>query len=317
MKSGSAEKSPLAKRIADEMPPSQLYTTYSPDLQNEIGSSVTSIADISDIDGVPLIKDIADAYDDQCVAVDWIKTQLEVVNTFSNVSKRLNTEQLIRVGEQIYGISKNLNLLEIIMFCSRLRTGRYEKWYGAIDAQKILISLESFLADRSRDIAYKREQEYGNMKMLEDKSSYIDARELIKTNPGKYPTLEKLMSGKGISVPLGRNEPKKKYVDNSKLSRIMEILNNGRSEIYDLRSYLVSVNKSYVSELLCCRKKNGLVDGIPFVRLDRVDEVIGNILVRINILPSCSLEKLIESLIKNNKSHEREVQQRRDLQPAL
>ena len=299
------------------MSPSQLYTTYSPDLQNEIGSNVVSVADISGAEGVPLLKDIADAYDDQCVAVDWIKTQLEVVNTFSNVSKRLNTEQLIRVGEQIYGISQTLNLLEIILFCSRLRTGRYEKWYGAIDAQKILISLESFLADRSRDIAYKREKEYGDMKMLEDKSAYIDARKLIKTNPGKYPTLEKLMSGKGLSVPLGINEPPKKYVDNSKLSRIMELLNNGRSEIYDLRSYLISVNSSYVSELLCCRKKNGLVDGIPFVRLDRVDKVIGNILVRINILPSGSLEKLIESLIKNNKSHEREVQERRDLQPAL
>ena len=152
-----------------------------------------------------MLCEIAFAYKNEAVAVDWIKAQLEVVNSFSNVQQRLNTEQLIAIGEQIYGLYPELNLLEFSLFCGRLRRGMYEKWYGSVDGQKILISLDAFMKDRERDIASRREEEHKKIREQEMKSPGINPSELIREIPGKYPTLEKILNTGGIYNNAVRN----------------------------------------------------------------------------------------------------------------
>lgn len=195
------------------MPPSQLYKQYSPDLQGILDGRVRDISLIAERQDVPTLCEIAAAYRNEGVAVDWIKTQLEVVNAFSNVQQRLNTEQLIAIGEQIFSLYPDINLLEFTLFCGRLRRGKYEKWYGAVDGQKILISLDTFMSDRTVDIARRQESEHRALMEKDAVVPGIDPSILVAENPGKYPTLEKLLKDggiyKNITIPVSPKKEKK------------------------------------------------------------------------------------------------------------
>lgn len=180
-----------------------LYKQYSPDLQGVLDGRVRDISLIAERPDVPTLNEIACAYRNPGVAVDWIKVQLEVVNAFTNVQQRLTTEQLIAVGEQIFALYPDINLLEFTLFCGRLRRGKYEKWYGAVDGQKILISLDTFMEDRRDDLVRKQNEEHRRRKEEEEREwrskPKISIEQIIKENPGKYPTLEWL-AGKGGSL---------------------------------------------------------------------------------------------------------------------
>lgn len=187
----------LAAALASSTPPSLLYSQYTPDLQGILDGRVHDVSLLTDRTDVPTLCEVAFAYGNIGVAVDWIKAQLEVVNGFSNVQQRLTTEQLIAVGEQIYSLYPNLNMLEFTLFCGRLRRGKYEKWYGAVDGQKILVSLDAFMEDRMRDIVRKQEEEHERRKLQELSSPGVDPVELVRNNPGKYKTLEKILKMDG------------------------------------------------------------------------------------------------------------------------
>lgn len=218
----------MAAALASSTPPSQLYKQYSPDLQGFLDGRVRDITLISDRPDVPTLSEVASAYGNQCVAVDWIKAQLEVVNSFSNVQQRLSTEQLIAIGEQIYGLYPNLNLLEFSLFCGRLRRGKYEKWYGAVDGQKILVSLDAFMADRTRDTIRREEEEHEKRRQDELSKPGISVENLIKDHPGQYPFVEKLFSkGKGLDGLTKKVKPVRRRNNMSKvlavISKIEEI----------------------------------------------------------------------------------------------
>lgn len=159
---------------------------------------------IADKEGVPTLCEVAVAYGNDGVAVDWIKAQLEVVNGFTNVQQRLNTEQLMAIGEQIFSLYPDLNLLEFALFCGRLRRGKYEKWYGAVDGQKILISLDAFVTDRRRDIAKRHEEKHRELMAREAAAPGMRVDDLIREHPGEYPTLEKLLENGGIYRNIAR-----------------------------------------------------------------------------------------------------------------
>lgn len=172
-----------------------LYSQYNPNLQGILDGRVHDITFLSDRPDVPTLSEVAWAYGNDGVAVDWIKAQLEVVNGFSNVQQRLSTEQLIAIGEQIYSLYPNLNLLEFTLFCGRLRRGKYEKWFGAVDGQKILISLDAFMKDRTNDTIRKQEEEHRRRREEELSKPGVSPLQLIKDHPGEYPTLEALFKG--------------------------------------------------------------------------------------------------------------------------
>lgn len=161
---------------------------------------------------MPTLRDLADGYEDFRVAADWIKVQLEVVNGFCNTKEKLNTEQFYAISEQILALYDDLNLLEFILFCGRLRRGVYEKFYGAVDAQKILVSLDTFYAERRKLLFDKREEDRKKALEAESGKPGVNPAQLIAEHPGKYPTLEKLMGTKkglgGVvkAVPDSRKE---------------------------------------------------------------------------------------------------------------
>ncbi len=100
---------------------------------------------------IPAIVHLAQAYDEN-VAVRWIQDQLLQVNEFAGVKSKLSDMQLDELAIQIRLEYGYLNLFEFILFCARLRSGRYEDFYGSVDPMRILKSLDAFCADRRSEI---------------------------------------------------------------------------------------------------------------------------------------------------------------------
>ena len=178
------------------MAPSELYGQYNPDLQGVLDGRCRSIAILSDASGVPTLKDVADAYGTDDAAVEWIKIQLEKVNTFVNVKEKLNLRQLYDVSVQILNCYDYLNVLEFCLFCGRLRHGIYEEFYGCVDPMKILASLDRFVADRSSDLRRKREQQLKDEADQQPNTGGYDIADAFEKSPESYPTLQRILGKK-------------------------------------------------------------------------------------------------------------------------
>lgn len=196
------EKTALATRIGKTMPPSKLYNQFTPDLQGILDGRCATMAALTARKDVPTLKDISDAYDNEDVAVEWIKIQLEKVNTFTGAKDKLNVEQLYDLGVQILNCFGNLNVLEFSLFCGRLRHGVYEKFFGSVDPMKILMSLDVFLKERNHDWQkhleeiHKEEQERNK---TENKA--VSPVKLVSDSPGKYPMIERMLRKGNSSTP--------------------------------------------------------------------------------------------------------------------
>lgn len=106
---------------------------------------------------VPAIVHLAQAYDEN-VAVRWIQDQLLQVNEFAGVKSKLSDMQLNELAIQIRLEYGHLNLFEFILFCARLRSGRYEDFYGSVDPMRILKSLDAYCSDRRAEIWREAEE---------------------------------------------------------------------------------------------------------------------------------------------------------------
>lgn len=82
----------------------------------------------------------------------WVKAQIIEVNDFVGTKTKLSDEQLDALSDQIALEYGDLNLLEFICFCARLRSGKYESFYGSVDPMQITKSLQDFYEDRRDDI---------------------------------------------------------------------------------------------------------------------------------------------------------------------
>lgn len=135
--------------------PSQVIAAYNPTLQAGIMSAFPTIIEANHAENVPKIRDLAGAYDES-VAVGWIQHQLLQVNEFSGVKSKLSDMQLQELSIQICLEFGSLNLFEFILFCARLRSGKYEDFYGSVDPMRILKSLETFYDERRSEIAKEK-----------------------------------------------------------------------------------------------------------------------------------------------------------------
>lgn len=123
---------------------------YNPDLQSHL-MPVKSIAQLSTIVGCPSLGDVTLAYGLDGTK-EWLKCHLLKVNDFVGVKQKLSNEQLNDLSIQISCEYPFLNIAEICCFFGRLRSGKYEDFYGSVDPMRILKSLDSFCRDRRKDI---------------------------------------------------------------------------------------------------------------------------------------------------------------------
>ena len=92
------------------------------------------------------------------MAVVWMQGQLIAVSMFCGAREKMNEWPYKSPCKQLIDEHHALTMMEFILFCARLRSARYGKFYGSIDPAEILGSLDQFLKDRKHDI-WKREDE--------------------------------------------------------------------------------------------------------------------------------------------------------------
>lgn len=98
---------------------------YSPQLQSAVMSAFPTILQAHEATKIPAIVHVAQAYDED-VAVKWVQQQLLAVNEFAGAKAKLTDFQLDELAIQIRLEYGYLNLFEFILFCARLRSGKYE-----------------------------------------------------------------------------------------------------------------------------------------------------------------------------------------------
>lgn len=159
----SGEKSTeLSRMLTETYSPTSFCETYNPDLQSRL-MIVKSIAELSMIDGCPKLGDVTLAYGLEGARA-WLKCHLLKVNGFVGVKQKITDEQLLDLSDQIACEYPYLNIAELCCFFGRLRSGKYEEFFGAVDPMQILKSLDTFCRDRRKDIL-KAEQIADAIKM--------------------------------------------------------------------------------------------------------------------------------------------------------
>lgn len=133
----------------------------------------------------------------ESAAMSFMTAHLIVVSDFVGARDKISEFQLRAVGEQIVSMYPTLTMTEFILFCSRLRAGRYGNFYGSVDTQRILSSFEKFLAEREKDYQAKDEREREEKRAMEKemaKKNAMSGEDLKKAlDEGKLPNIKRLL----------------------------------------------------------------------------------------------------------------------------
>lgn len=129
----------------------QITEAYNPDLQVHV-AAVNDVYLLYKQKETPTLRMLEQAYGQEYASWVWIKTQLVILNDFVGVKNKLEDFQINPLCDQILVEYGGLNLLEFCLFMARLRSGKYEQFYGSVDPMLILKSLDEFMDDRRDDI---------------------------------------------------------------------------------------------------------------------------------------------------------------------
>ena len=147
----SGKKSEKAIALSRNYSPVEVMVAYGTELQSTLPSLCPSIHLATEAEGVPTLRLLAEAYDEE-TRVLWIKANLIKLNEFVGTKEKLSDRQQQDLALQIFHEHGYLNLFEVLVFFGRLRSGRYEEFYGSIDPMRVLKSLNSFCSDRRNDL---------------------------------------------------------------------------------------------------------------------------------------------------------------------
>lgn len=101
---------------------------------------------------------MASTYGDE-TPLEWLKIQFGTLNDFAEVSTKIAKEQLNELAEIFISEYYYINAAEICFFIARFKSGKYGRFYGAIDPMKITSAMLDYIKERRIDIErYEREQ---------------------------------------------------------------------------------------------------------------------------------------------------------------
>lgn len=154
--------------LRQSMKPSEIITAYSIDLQSSAMAAFPTIDKAGEVDS-PKLGVMSEAFPEvvdprtketiKDMAVAWMESQLLAVSMFCGAREKMTEWQSKSLCTQIINEHPQLTLMEFILFCARLRSSRYGKFYGSIDPAEILGSLDLFLKDRNHDLWRRQEEE--------------------------------------------------------------------------------------------------------------------------------------------------------------
>lgn len=209
---GISEK---ADELRRKYSPSQLIVAFPASLQDTIISVCRTVTDTLAV-WSPMLGVMSEAFPESSygatgdvvedMAVTWMKAQLVQVSAFIGVKDKMTDWQLKALCQQIISENPETTMMEFVLFCARLRSGKYEAFYGNVDPMQVLKSFDAFLNDKRKDYAakYERELEEKRQKDAEEaRRNALPYEEVEKRiEKGLYPNLKKLWDGEGVSKKL-------------------------------------------------------------------------------------------------------------------
>lgn len=131
---------------------------YNPDLQFKIVKCKASHSDLAMNLSIPTLGLLASTYGDE-TPVEWLKIQFGTLNDFAEVSAKMGNDQLQELAEIFISEYYYINAAEICFFIARFKSGKYGRFYRAIDPMKITSAMLDYIKERRIDIErYEREQ---------------------------------------------------------------------------------------------------------------------------------------------------------------
>ena len=94
----------------------------------------------------PTLADINTAYG-RDYDVDWLLPQLYDLSTFTG-AVNLGPEQQDALARTLAVECQELKVTEVMLFFYRFKTGRYGRFYGAVDPMVVMTALQDFLRER-------------------------------------------------------------------------------------------------------------------------------------------------------------------------
>lgn len=84
----------------------------------------------------------------------WLEVQLGYVNEYIGVKEKLSARVIHDLAHMLQGIGYYLRMSEMMLFFAYLMSGRYGRFYGAVDPVTITSALRQFIVDRDAEIEH-------------------------------------------------------------------------------------------------------------------------------------------------------------------
>lgn len=147
------------RALLDKYPdPAQFILDYNPDLQFKIVRCNATHADLALNLEIPSLGLLASTYGDE-TPLEWLKIQFGTLNDFAEVSTKIAKTQLEELAAIFLSEYYYINAAEICFFIARFKSGKYGRFYGAIDPMKITSAMLEYISERRKGIdRHEREQ---------------------------------------------------------------------------------------------------------------------------------------------------------------
>lgn len=138
------------KRYGDS---AHFVVTFNPDIQYQCAGNLQRTF----MGSAPTLGVVSEAYG-QNITETWLAIQIRDLSEFSGCKDKLTTKQIDTMVRTICTVFPYLKVTELAYFFLLFKSGKYGKFYGAVDGLAITEALQDFLAER-REIINKYEQE--------------------------------------------------------------------------------------------------------------------------------------------------------------
>ena len=130
----------------------QFLSTFNPDVQRDICGN----PDVCFFGGAPTLGQLNATYGTQTAAM-WLVPQLYNLSEYCGCKDKLEGNPLKECASVIATEFYFLSVSELMLFFHRFKSGRYGRFYGAVDPLVITTSIRDFLKERS-SAYYEREK---------------------------------------------------------------------------------------------------------------------------------------------------------------
>ena len=114
----------------------------------------------------PTLKVVAEAYRDK-VAESWLEIQIKDLSEFAGCKDKLSTQQIDQIAKVILMNFYYLKITEMMYFFVLFKSGKFGKFYGAVDGLVITEALQDFCQLR-REKLWEYEQKRKRAERLKE-----------------------------------------------------------------------------------------------------------------------------------------------------